>query len=360
MKYIRKILCSMISIFVVFAWINTYAADEVFEGQNTINPIIRILNENKLALHANVAESGYCGGEGDGTNLTWTLYEDGLLEISGTGKMMESNKSISTECAKDYPWYAYIDRVNTISILHGVTYIGRGAFAHNQYVQTLNVEAELEGMGWSAFYGCTRMTNLYLSDGVKLIGDSAFQNCTRLTNIKIPNSVTSIGSRAFYGCPFKSITIPNSVKSIGTYTFSSCKNLSDIYISNTKNSISGSPWGATNATVHWLDMNLVTIEDLSASYTYTGSMLIPTVTVTDGTDTLVKDTDYIVDYVNNINVGTATVTITGIGNYVGTKTATFNIMPKTSDSLKISDIPNQTYTGFQIKPPIIVIDTERS
>ena len=24
-----------------------------------------------------VADSGYCGGEGDGTNLSWTLYSDG-------------------------------------------------------------------------------------------------------------------------------------------------------------------------------------------------------------------------------------------------------------------------------------------
>ena len=31
--------------------------------------------------------SGYCGGEGDGRNLTWTLDSDGVLTIRGTGKM---------------------------------------------------------------------------------------------------------------------------------------------------------------------------------------------------------------------------------------------------------------------------------
>ena len=30
-----------------------------------------------------VVASGYCGGEGDGTNLTWTLDSEGLLTISG-------------------------------------------------------------------------------------------------------------------------------------------------------------------------------------------------------------------------------------------------------------------------------------
>lgn len=31
--------------------------------------------------------SGYCGGEGDGTNITWELTDEGELIISGTGAM---------------------------------------------------------------------------------------------------------------------------------------------------------------------------------------------------------------------------------------------------------------------------------
>ena len=29
---------------------------------------------------AEIIDRGYCGGEGDGTNLTWTLDSDGVLE----------------------------------------------------------------------------------------------------------------------------------------------------------------------------------------------------------------------------------------------------------------------------------------
>ena len=53
-------------------------------------------------------------------------------------------------------------------------------------------------------------------------------------------------------------------------------------------------------------------------------------TVTRGAKTLVAGTDYTVGYANNINAGTATVTITGIGDYTGTKAATFRIVPKKS------------------------------
>ena len=41
--------------------------------------------------------------------------------------------------------------------------------------------------------------------------------------------------------------------------------------------------------------------------------------------TLVAGTDYTVTYKNNVKVGTATVVITGKGNFTGTKTITFTI-----------------------------------
>ena len=63
--------------------------------------------------------------------------------------------------------------------------------------------------------------------------------------------------------------------------------------------------------------------------TYTGSALTPAVTVTLGSDTLVEDTDYTVAYEDNTNAGTATVTLTGIGDYTGTKSASFTIAKAT-------------------------------
>ena len=55
------------------------------------------------------------------------------------------------------------------------------------------------------------------------------------------------------------------------------------------------------------------------SFTYTGSPITPAVSVTlkNGTQ-LIEGTDYTLAYTNHTNVGTATVTVTGIGNYIGT------------------------------------------
>ncbi|GAB6394429.1 MAG: Ig-like domain-containing protein [Bacteroidales bacterium] len=100
-------------------------------------------------------------------------------------------------------------------------------------------------------------------------------------------------------------------------------------------------------TVEWLD-------SISLRY-YTGISIEPYVVVRDGSKTLTLETDYIVTYRNNVYPGTATVTVTGIGNYTGIVTKTF-IITKSFSVVSIEDIPAQTYTGDSIKPAIMARD----
>ena len=65
------------------------------------------------------------------------------------------------------------------------------------------------------------------------------------------------------------------------------------------------------------------------SYEYDGSAKTPGVTVKAGNTTLTKDTDYTVAYSDNTNAGTGKVTITGKGNYAGSKTVNFTITKRT-------------------------------
>ena len=60
---------------------------------------------------------------------------------------------------------------------------------------------------------------------------------------------------------------------------------------------------------------------------YDGTPLKPEFTIKDGPIKLELNKDYVAEYVNNVEVGTATVTIHGIGNYTGTKVKTFKILP---------------------------------
>ncbi|MDO5118961.1 MAG: hypothetical protein Q4D48_02650, partial [Coriobacteriales bacterium] len=91
--------------------------------------------------------------------------------------------------------------------------------------------------------------------------------------------------------------------------------------------------------------------------TYSGSALTPAVTLTDGDKTLVEDTDYTLAYDANINAGTAKVTATGMGNYQGTVSTTFTILPKSLEDATVT-IGNKYYTGNEVTPVPTVKDGE--
>jgi Bacterial Ig-like domain (group 3). len=79
-----------------------------------------------------------------------------------------------------------------------------------------------------------------------------------------------------------------------------------------------------NLTVNAKNVSALTIEAIQA-HTYTGSEILPVITVKDGAATLRLNEDYTTTYTNNTNAGTATVTINGTGNYTGSRTVNFFI-----------------------------------
>ena len=56
------------------------------------------------------------------------------------------------------------------------------------------------GIGDSAFYGCSNLKSIRISESITSIGNWAFGNCGALTEITIPASVTAIGVCAFEEC----------------------------------------------------------------------------------------------------------------------------------------------------------------
>ena len=95
----------------------------------------------------------------------------------------------------------------------------------------------------------------------------------------------------------------------------------------------------------------------TTSYTYDGMAKQPAVTVKSG-DTTLAATDYDVAYANNINAGTATVSVTGKGNYAGsTGSATFTITAKAlTDAMVTLSATSFTYNGNVQKPTVTVTD----
>lgn len=97
-----------------------------------------------------------------------------------------------------------------------------------------------------------------------------------------------------------------------------------------------------------------TISDIK-DQTYNGKEITPEFTVSDKTyGTLKKDTDYTVTYKNNVNAGTATIVVTGKGNYTGTVTKEFVIAPKAIAEKDITFTSSYIYTGKEIIPELSI------
>ena len=147
--------------------------------------------------------------------------------------------------------------LKSLVIPASVNTIGSSAFDGCNSLMSVNIKGPITIMPKSIFRVCSALTSIDIPVGVTKIDSYAFYGCTSLSSVNIPNTVTTLEDHAFYNCTsLESIVIPSSVTSIredlrNDGTFRNCTNLKSIVVNKPANSISGAPWGATNATVTW-------------------------------------------------------------------------------------------------------------
>ncbi|SHL84050.1 YDG domain-containing protein, partial [Fibrobacter sp. UWH4] len=88
------------------------------------------------------------------------------------------------------------------------------------------------------------------------------------------------------------------------------------------------------------DITIATIPN----QTYSGSEICPAVVVNDGEATLILGTDYTVECANNVSAGTANMAITGMGDYPGSISKTFEILKAPLTVTGVS-VENKVYDG---------------
>ena len=328
--------------------------------------------------------------------VTEIIIEEGITGIND--RLTRSFKNAisvtlpnSLEYIGEKTFYCFT-KLETVTIPDNskLKYVYTSAFEKCTSLKSINLPKGLESIYSRAFISCSNLTNLTLPSTLKRIDELAFSDGPRFKNneLTVPKGVTTITSRSFDNIKdLKTINVENGVTTIEKYAFAdndsltrvnlpssitsvantACKyyneekySACDIYIDKYKDSIPCySNWG-TDGTIYWKTRdfknttdNTVVISDV-ADQTYTGSLIAPNITVSCNDVELVKNTDYTVSYSNNKNVGTATISITGIGDYTGTITKNFNIVARDISDTTIGSIPNQTYTGNSISAlPVI-------
>lgn len=215
-------------------------------------------------------------------------------------------------------------------------------FRNHGELTSVTLPEHLETIGDNAFQSCVKLTSIELPDTVTSLGVAAFSLCNALESVRLSYGLTAIEDNTFAYCySLKSIEIPFTVKTVGDNAFANCISLSKVKIS--KNTTVGtgafekcSSVGIEFATVAgntYLpeliastyptakiklieDITLGEIKGIEAEYEYTGTPIIPAITIElENGETVVEGTDYEVILVNNIKSGKAKAYVPGIDGY---------------------------------------------
>ena len=178
---------------------------------------------------ADILDSGKCGD-----NLTWALYKDGTLTISGTGAMNDYSTSNTA------PWYSNRTKITSVVLEPGVTVIGKYAFYACLNLASASLPEGLTRVNDYAFQSCAKLAGLSFPSSLTEIGSNAFENCTSLTGISLSQGITEIPWHTFSGCTgLRSVSIPEGLTTIGNSAFSGCSSLQTVNIPTTVTSIEG-------------------------------------------------------------------------------------------------------------------------
>ncbi len=266
------------------------------------------------------------------------------------------------------------------------TPIYNSGLAH--YITKVTVPEGVTTVGDCVFYGLNNLESVSLPKSLRKIGDSAFQSCEKLKSITVPYKVESIGEFAFNYCEgLTSIVLPKRLTRIETGAFYGCDNLKTIYYAGSKADWEDMYKDDTdndplfNATVVYnyhvrtgtptltkrasftqsgnlkyacalCDANVnVQIPMLGSvyakpnAYIYDGKYKKPGVVVKDVKGNVIPSKYYSLSYIQNRNIGTAYVKVTFKGNYEGTKTVSFFIVPRGTKITKLSSVKK----GFTVR-----------
>lgn len=177
-------------------------------------------------------------GTSDNSDISWVLYDDGLLEFSGTGRvpsLFEHSVIPSISETND----SYRLSVKTVVVNDGITGIEQQAFNEFSNLENVSIPDSVTVLGPRAFYKCYNLTGVEIPEGVTRIYDHTFQFCWKLKSVIIPNSVVQIGDYAFGSCEkLQNVTIPEGVTTIGEEAFTSCYDMTLVTLPKSVISIS--------------------------------------------------------------------------------------------------------------------------
>lgn len=126
-----------------------------------------------------------------------------------------------------------------------VVAIGEEAFKYNTKIEAVTIPSSVKKINSKAFYGCSNLKTLRISEGLTDIGQYAFGFCTKLSSITLPSSTKIISSGAFYNCTnLKSVYFNSGLEFVGQFAFTNT-GLTSVNVPRSVSSIGAHAFGYT-------------------------------------------------------------------------------------------------------------------
>lgn len=90
----------------------------------------------------------------------------------------------------------------------------------------------VKGVAAHSFENCTKLTHVEIENGVLFLGENAFFGCTNIETINLSNKITEINAYTFSSKKLTKIVIPNSVSLVKDYSFIKCPNIKYVEFKN--------------------------------------------------------------------------------------------------------------------------------
>lgn len=119
--------------------------------------------------------------------------------------------------------------ITSLKLPNTLKSIGYRAFSGNRKLTNIDFGSGIKnigaGSGGMTFFACDALTKVEIPSNVKLIGESAFANCWNLSNLIFNEGLESIGPNAFRNCNLSEIVLPKSVRRLCDAALNGAKNI---------------------------------------------------------------------------------------------------------------------------------------
>ena len=137
-------------------------SDETFEddGDGTVQTDEEVSSGTSTTSHPITVSMIDSGSAGE--SAKWHMFNNGLLEISGKGKMNDCEWDIDAQKAIQ-PWDVYRDMITNVVIEDGINYIGECSFRQCSHITSIEIPKSVTSIGWCAFEDCAGLREFAVS-----------------------------------------------------------------------------------------------------------------------------------------------------------------------------------------------------